>query len=268
MGSHSVTCSPTEVKFPPLPQPKLVLDLATPEGCKAELTWVVCWWLLQIPNPLFDLAGITCGHFLVPFGTFFGATLIGKAVVKMHIQVSSLLMVLLYIFKRLIKVMFWRWIFTFLFSNAKRHLAMCKKFQIWRLKQLLDRLSATWLNCTSVSPGWIWFPINESLRYWSDVFASQMTFVTSSHVIAPKELSHPLDPVLFNSPLPGIGTVLCTFVPSVLWHCWRQEEHPACKNWVVGWWCGYLSGAIFCILFAYGPADATATPNPIISCLI
>lgn len=54
-----------------------------------------CFWTLkfhgfffsiQIPNPLFDLAGITCGHFLVPFWTFFGATLIGKAVVKMHIQ--------------------------------------------------------------------------------------------------------------------------------------------------------------------------------------
>ncbi|XP_062872665.1 vacuole membrane protein 1 isoform X2 [Trichomycterus rosablanca] len=40
----------------------------------------------QIPNPLFDLAGITCGHFLIPFWTFFGATLIGKAVIKMHIQ--------------------------------------------------------------------------------------------------------------------------------------------------------------------------------------
>ena len=26
---------------PPLLQPKLVLDLATPERCKAELTWVV-----------------------------------------------------------------------------------------------------------------------------------------------------------------------------------------------------------------------------------
>ena len=26
----------------------------------------------SIPNPLFDLAGITCGHFLVPFWTFFG----------------------------------------------------------------------------------------------------------------------------------------------------------------------------------------------------
>ncbi|XP_056450519.1 vacuole membrane protein 1-like isoform X1 [Gadus chalcogrammus] len=40
----------------------------------------------SIPNPLFDLAGITCGHFLVPFWTFFGATIIGKAVIKMHIQ--------------------------------------------------------------------------------------------------------------------------------------------------------------------------------------
>jgi len=40
----------------------------------------------SIPNPLFDLAGITCGHFLIPFWTFFGATLIGKAIIKMHIQ--------------------------------------------------------------------------------------------------------------------------------------------------------------------------------------
>jgi len=38
MGSHSVICHPAEVTFQPLPQPKLVLDLATPEGCKAELT--------------------------------------------------------------------------------------------------------------------------------------------------------------------------------------------------------------------------------------
>jgi len=38
MGSHSVTCHPAELTFPALPQPKLVLDLATPEGCKAELT--------------------------------------------------------------------------------------------------------------------------------------------------------------------------------------------------------------------------------------
>jgi len=46
----------------------------------------------------------------------------------------------------------------------------------------------------------------------------------------------------------------------------RQEEHPACKHWLMRCWCGYLSGAR-CRLFAYGPVDATAIPNPIISCL-
>jgi len=38
---HGITqcyLPPAEVTFPPLPQLKLVLDLATPEGCKAELT--------------------------------------------------------------------------------------------------------------------------------------------------------------------------------------------------------------------------------------
>ena len=40
MRSYSVTCHPAEVTFPPLPQPKLVLDLATMEGCKAELTCI------------------------------------------------------------------------------------------------------------------------------------------------------------------------------------------------------------------------------------
>jgi len=40
----------------------------------------------SIPNPLFDFAGFACGHFLVPFWTFFGATLIGKAIIKVHIQ--------------------------------------------------------------------------------------------------------------------------------------------------------------------------------------
>jgi len=47
----------------------------------------------------------------------------------------------------------------------------------------------------------------------------------------------------------------------------RQEEHLACKNWVIRCWCGYMAGAR-CRLFAYGPADATASQNPIISCLI
>lgn len=32
------------------------------------------------------IAGICCGHFLMPFWTFFGATLIGKAVIKVNMQ--------------------------------------------------------------------------------------------------------------------------------------------------------------------------------------
>ena len=40
----------------------------------------------SIPNPLFDLAGITSGHFRIPFKTFFTATFIGKAIIKVHIQ--------------------------------------------------------------------------------------------------------------------------------------------------------------------------------------
>jgi len=40
----------------------------------------------------------------------------------------------------------------------------------------------------------------------------------------------------------------------------HREEHPACKNWVMRCWHGYLSAAR-CNWFAYGPADATATPS-------
>jgi hypothetical protein len=41
----------------------------------------------SIPNPLFDLAGITCGHFRISFRKFFTATLIGKAIIKVHLQI-------------------------------------------------------------------------------------------------------------------------------------------------------------------------------------
>ena len=34
------------------------------------------------PNAAFDLCGMACGHFLMPFWTFFGATYIGKALIK------------------------------------------------------------------------------------------------------------------------------------------------------------------------------------------
>ncbi|CAA3028165.1 sugar transport 8-like [Olea europaea subsp. europaea] len=41
---------------------------------------------MLVPNPLFDLAGIMCGQFGIPFWEFFLATLIGKAIIKTHIQ--------------------------------------------------------------------------------------------------------------------------------------------------------------------------------------
>lgn len=46
---------------------------------------VLC--MASIPNPLFDLAGLMCGHFQIPFFTFFIPTLIGKAINKVSIQV-------------------------------------------------------------------------------------------------------------------------------------------------------------------------------------
>ncbi|OAY55787.1 vacuole membrane protein KMS1 isoform X1 [Manihot esculenta] len=42
--------------------------------------------LASVPNPLFDLAGIMCGQFGISFWKFFLATVIGKAIVKTHIQ--------------------------------------------------------------------------------------------------------------------------------------------------------------------------------------
>ncbi|KAJ6996000.1 hypothetical protein NC653_012778 [Populus alba x Populus x berolinensis] len=50
-------------------------------------------WLLQVPNPLFDLAGILCGQFGIPFWKFFLATLTGKAIIKTHIQTAFIISV-------------------------------------------------------------------------------------------------------------------------------------------------------------------------------
>lgn len=42
----------------------------------------------SIPNPFFDLAGLTCGHFQIPFGIFFTSTFIGKAINKASMQTA------------------------------------------------------------------------------------------------------------------------------------------------------------------------------------
>ncbi|XP_050381716.1 vacuole membrane protein KMS1-like [Argentina anserina] len=49
--------------------------------------------LASVPNPLFDLAGIMCGQFGIPFWTFFVSTMVGKAFIKTHIQTIFLISV-------------------------------------------------------------------------------------------------------------------------------------------------------------------------------
>ena len=56
----------------------------------------------------------------------------------------------------------------------------------------------------------------------------------------------------------------CMHLPSVLWCCWlhgRKGIQPV-ENWVVGCWCGYLSGA----RCRHDPADATASLPLTVSC--
>ncbi|KAF9618794.1 hypothetical protein IFM89_002662 [Coptis chinensis] len=78
------------------------LDASSPEDgvLSNRLTQIKRWFLshsqhlnfftilvlASVPNPLFDLAGIMCGQFGIPFWKFFLATLIGKAIIKTHIQ--------------------------------------------------------------------------------------------------------------------------------------------------------------------------------------
>jgi len=93
--------------------------------------------------------------------------------------------------------------------------------------------------------------------YWVclSVFSCTVLFVSISQVIGCEDrLRNDLYCVEW-----GVKLYSNSNSNSVLWRCWlgsRKDIRPV-KNWVVGCWRGYLSGAR-CRL-AYGPADATAT---------
>ncbi|OMJ73125.1 hypothetical protein SteCoe_28272 [Stentor coeruleus] len=55
-------------------------------NCLKNYGFITVLLCASIPNPLFDLAGLLCGHFGIPLYEFLGATIIGKAVIKVHIQ--------------------------------------------------------------------------------------------------------------------------------------------------------------------------------------
>ncbi|PKA57395.1 hypothetical protein AXF42_Ash013582 [Apostasia shenzhenica] len=58
-----------------------------------HLSFLTILVLASVPNPLFDLAGIMCGQFGIPFWKFFLATLVGKAIIKTHIQTTFIISV-------------------------------------------------------------------------------------------------------------------------------------------------------------------------------
>jgi hypothetical protein len=47
----------------------------------------------SVPNPLFDLAGLISGYLMLTFAQFFIPTLIGKAIIKVSIQVAFIILV-------------------------------------------------------------------------------------------------------------------------------------------------------------------------------
>lgn len=61
---------------------KWTLDLVQKYGA-VSVFLLSCW-----PNMLFDLCGLVCGHFLMPFHEFFTALVLGKAVVKASSQAA------------------------------------------------------------------------------------------------------------------------------------------------------------------------------------
>ena len=56
-------------------------------------SFIIVLLMASVPNPLFDLAGLTCGHLQISFWTFFVATSIGKGLIKVNIQVLSIIFI-------------------------------------------------------------------------------------------------------------------------------------------------------------------------------
>jgi len=107
--------------------------------------------------------------------------------------------------------------------------------------------------------GLLW---RRSLPCWTSYFEGSFTswlLYWPCLTVSTKEQSGVFLVLFFKKIINAVVTA-CAFGALTLF-VGRQEEHPACNNWVMRCWCGYLSGAR-CRLFAYGPADATAIPKP------
>ena len=124
-------------------------------------------------------------------------------------------------------------------SNTSNSTAQCTSVAVWqrdvRYPSCHPR-TTTVLCIYAFSAQW-W---KQGLRYKAN--NNDLSFKAKDLKIVLKDSLTPRTPITVSALTLSVG---------------RQEGHQACKNWVVGCWHGYLSGAR-CRL-AYGPADATAT---------
>jgi len=103
-------------------------------------------------------------------------------------------------------------------------------------------ITDNWPCSKSMTAEWPLFRHCRISRHYPDIFADSLQH---SHLLCNSREAY-ISICAFSALIPLVG---------------HQEEHPACKNWVMRCWCGYLSRER-CRLFAYGSADATAVLKP------
>ncbi|KDD77071.1 hypothetical protein H632_c27p4 [Helicosporidium sp. ATCC 50920] len=90
--SDPATAAPTPASLlPPATNPVAALVVSMQTWMLGFIRRHGFWGILLLaayPNAAFDLCGICCGHFLMPFWEFFGATLLGKGVIKVAFQTA------------------------------------------------------------------------------------------------------------------------------------------------------------------------------------
>ena len=127
---------------------------------------------------------------------------------------------------------------------------MCKRF-VWPRE---------WWVCVSAARhrAWLWRLSASDIWLWPSYWLWRVRLPSWRSTPPRTRLQHQHWPVqVAHSSLTYLLSYF-SLKPSVLWRCWlggRKGMRPV-KNWVMGCWYGYLSGAR-CRL-AYGPADATA----------
>ena len=90
----------------------------------------------------------------------------------------------------------------------------------------------------------LWTGYRKKLRvsYFHEIFLEEVDYTGQRRVDSVSEDSLWVSLSTYHSPRPILGLGLFLFCHQCFDTVgWAQEEHPACKPWVVRCWCGYLS---------------------------